>query len=194
MMYAMISKGLEKNYVQYNPLMDVIEPITRHTVSFRKKRIGNRDRARYIETHDLHPHPLKRKDDRDIHAVSRLIDPLHGVLGTPSKLGSYIQLKVLPNILHVCIKRGVQKRALYLLAKRIIEQDTNNSTHIQIKRNRRGRFQFKTVFSSSQLKKHNADSLAQEFAKLIKNKKYIYLLVKPNYNMHVSFDEKQLLK
>ena len=83
-----------KKFARYNPLTDRIEPILRHEVSFRRKRrVGGRARVRYIETHELKPHPGSvRRRDEDIHAVSKLVDPLHGVLGTPSRLGRYIQL------------------------------------------------------------------------------------------------------
>ena len=193
-MRRIIHQQQERKFVQYNPLLDRIEPVHRHKVSFQKRRLGNRDRVRYIESHELHPHPLKRQDETDIHAVSRLVDPLHDVVGIPSKLGSYIQLKVLPNILNICIKKGVQKRALYLLAKRILEQDVNNNTHLLIKRLRNGRFVFKTLYSSKQLKKHTFDSLAEAFWKLIKKRKYVHIIAKPNSNMYNSFDEQHILK
>jgi len=122
------------------------------------------------------------------------VDPLHGVVGSPSRLGSYIQLKVLPNILNICIKQGVQKRALYLLAKRILELDVNNNTHILIKRLRNGRFVFKSLYSSKQLKKHTIDTLAEAFLKLIKKRKYVHLIAKPNSNIYNAFDEKHILK
>lgn len=193
-MRRMIQQHDEGKFVKYNPLLDQIEPIVRAKVTFRKRRVGYRDRVRYVETHELHPHPLKRQDETDIHAVSRLVDPLHGVVGTPSKLGSYIQLKVLPNILNICIKKGVQKRALYLLAKRLLELDVHNNTHVLIKRARNGRFVFKSLYSSKQLKKHTFDSLAEAFWKLIKNRKYVHLIAKPNSNIYNTFDEKHILK
>jgi len=98
--------------------------------------------------HALKPHPFgKHPDDTDVHAVSKLVDPLHGVVGTPSRLGSYIQMKVMPNILNICIKKGVQKKALYLLAKQLLEQNRTNFTHVLIKRKKSGRYLFKTLYS-----------------------------------------------
>ena len=122
------------------------------------------------------------------------MDPLHGVLGRPSKLGSYIQLKVLPNVLHICIKKGVQRKALLLLAKRILEQNQTNYTHMLIKRHRNGRYEFKSLYTTKQLGKHNVETLAEGLMKLIKGRKYIHLIAKPNTNMYKSFDEIHLLR
>ena len=185
-----------RNYVRYNSRLNQVEPIERHAVSFRKKRrLGDRMRARHTEIHELHHNPMvKRQDETDIHKVSRLVDPLYGVLGTEKRLGRYIQLKVLPNVLNICIKKGVQQKALFLLSRRLLEQNVNNFTHILIKRLRNGRFFFKSLFSSKQLKTHTADTLALELMKLIKNRKYIHLVAKPNMNMYKSFEEEQLLR
>ena len=190
-----IKNDIEKQFVRFNTLTGQIEPIVRHAVSFRRKRrIGGRARTFYIEAHELKPHPLaRRQDETDIHAVSKLVDPLHGVLGTPSRLGSYIQIKVLPNILNICIKKGVQLRALQLLAKRLLNQNKENFTHILIKRLRNGRYIFKSLYTNQQLQKETAESLGKAFMKLIKGRKYIHLMAKPNMNMYNSFEEKHLL-
>ena len=193
-MRKLIHQNLHKKYVRYNALTNAVEPVLRHEVSFRTKRHGGRGRTRYVEVHDLKPHPLsKRQDETDIHAVSRLVDPLHGVLGTPSQLGSFIQLKVLPNVLNICIKKGVQRRALFLLARRILEQNQNNSTHLQIKRMQNGRYVFKSLYTNQQLGKHSPDTLAEAIMKLLKGRKYLHLVAKPSMRMYKSFDEKHLL-
>ncbi len=144
--------------------------------------------------HDVKPHPLaRRQDETDIHAVSKLVDPLHGLLGTPSRLGSYIQIKVLPNVLNICIKKGVQLKALQLLARRLLDQNKDNHTHILIKRRRDGPHVFKSLYTNIQLQKETEGSLGIALMKLIKGRKYVHLVAKPNAHMYKSFDEKHLL-
>ena len=194
-MNAMVAGNLHKNYLYYNALTNAIEPIYRHEVSFRRKRlVGGRSRARYIEAHELTPHPFSKKmDETDIHRVSQLVDPLHGVLGQRSKLGSYIQIKKLPNLLNICIKRGVQARALFLLAVQILQLNKTNYTHLLIKRMRNGRYVFKSLYTTKQLQEMTPDALAEGLIKLIKKRKYIHLLAKPNQTMYKSFDERYTL-
>ena len=190
-----IANNQHRQYLRYNPLTDDIEPVRRHAVHFRQPRTGGRRNTRYEEIHELRPHPYgKRPSETDVHAVSRLVDPLHDVVGKASKLGSFIQLKAMPNILNICIKKGVQIRALYLLAKRLLEQNRSNFTHLLIKRKRSGKYVFRTLFSTKQLAKETPETLGDELARLIKGRKYIHLIAKPNMRMNKSFDEEHLLK
>lgn len=193
-MRNIIQQNKHTHFVQYNSITEKIEPINRYTARFRKKReIGARRGARYEEIHHLRPHPLLKQPD-EIDAVSRLVDPLHDTKGQASRLGSYIQLKVLPNVLNICIKRGVQMKALILLSAKILDQNQTNYTHIQIKRKRNGKHAFKALYSSKQLSTFSAEMLAEQLMKLLKGKKYIHLIAKPNTAMYNSFEEKHILK
>ena len=125
-------------FLQYNDHLNLIEEVQRHEIVFRPPRPGGRIRARYEEIHNLQPRPTRiAKNFEDIHLVSRYVDPLHGVTGKPGKIGSYISLKSHPSVTHICIKHGVQNRALSLLAERLIFESRTHPARILIKKRRK---------------------------------------------------------
>ena len=85
-------------------------------------------------------------------------------------------------------------RALQLLAKRLMEQNKDNPTHISIKRYRSGRSVFKVLYNSTQLQNLTIESFANELYKLVKKKKYIHLVARPSRAVLNSFEESHLLK
>ena len=193
----MYSNNTHKHFVRYNPILNKIENVFQaHPSTFRKKQIGDRNRVYFVEEHKLKPHPnMKHRLQHNIHDVSKIVDPLHQVRGSPSRIGSYIDLKILPNILNICIKKGVQSRALFLLAKKILEQHQTNKSHILIKRRKSGKYYFKSLISTKALSKHTPESLAEVFVKLVKShKNYLHLIVKPNERMYTNFNENHILQ
>ena len=95
----------------------------------------------------------------------------------------------MPHTLNIGIRKGVQRHALHLLAKRLLEQNQTNHTHLLIKRRKDGKVRFKSVFSTKEMQSETVESLAVKIASLLKGRKFIHLVAKPNLSMHKPFDE-----
>ena len=99
----------------------------------------------------------------------------------------------MPHVLNIGIRKGVQRHALHLLAKRLLEQNQTNHTHLLIKRRKDGKVRFKSVFSTKEMQSETVESLAVKIASLLKGRKFIHLVAKPNLSMHKPFDENSFM-
>jgi len=107
-----------------------------------------------------------------------LIDPLHNVMGDP-RIGSYITIKEMPWIWNIVVKKGVQRKALYMLAARIKEHNEFHHVRVLLKRKTGGRYVYKTLLSQKQIAEETDDFIAIKIAKALQKQKSIYLVVKP---------------
>lgn len=169
------------HWLEYIPQTQRIEAIHRREVSFRPVGRGGRVRSRWLEEHQLKPSPFeKTRNFEDIHTVSRLMDPLHDIPGSLDKIGSYISFKKQPQATHICIKKGVQKKALFMLAERIVSENKFVPARLLIKRRVKGRYRFQRLVTSKKLASTTAEVLAKVFSMLMKKRaKYITLKQDP---------------
>jgi hypothetical protein len=163
---GLITNNRHRQFFQYNPLTDDFEPRDRRLVHGADPGDPDGD----TEIHQLQPHPSDAKEEEsDV--------PLERIKGVAANLGEYITLKILPSALHIHIKKGVQDRALRLLAQRIIEHRADNTTRILLKRTRKGTFSYSQWINSAEMSKLNIQSMYERLLKITGGRKKSVTLV-----------------
>ena len=174
-----IRANQHKRFLQWNPYLQVVEPIIRHRVLFKPRRPNSGIYARE-EIHEMRYHPLRKlMEDRQLELLSKNRDPLHDVPGERANLGSFISMKSTPSTTDVVIRKGVQKKALYILAQHIKNQHEEVPTRVLVKRTKKGKYTFGELLSRKALSKMLVKTLAEKLHKLVKKtKKHVHLLLK----------------
>ena len=72
--------------------------------------------------------------------------------------------------LYIHIKKGVQKVALQILAKRIVEHGKSGDTRVLKQHNKKGKFSYRTWISSKQMRTLTADTFLDRLVELTKNR------------------------
>ena len=109
--------------------------------------------------------------------MSRVVDPLHDYRGRLDNIGSFITIKELPTITHICIKKKVQYKALMMLAEKLQDR-ANSTTQVLVKRSKKKKTVFVPLWDSKQLRGGNLDDLAQQLQTMLGKKKYLQLKMK----------------
>ena len=153
----------------------------RHVVRFKPRQLHSRAFTP-VEVHEMRYHPLRKQmEDRQLEMLSKERDPLFSVPGRSAGLGRFIAMKSSPGTTDVILRRGVQKKAVYILARHIKSQHMDNPTRILIKRTKKGKFKYTEWISRKALTNMSIDDLAEKlYAMAKKRKKYLHLLLKPN--------------
>ena len=168
--YKMIQRGNHEKFFQYHDTIEAIRPRLGRSI-VRVQPTGE-------EVHRVLRNPLEDTVDEKVHRMSVLTNPLHNVSGYANSLGSYVQFKVNPRAIHICIKKGVQDDALKLLSERIIEHAKSGATRIVLKRTDRGRYVYDDWISAKALSSMDQDTLFQRLAKLAKKyKNYVNIIL-----------------
>ena len=90
-------------------------------------------------------------------------------------------MKILPSVIHICIKKGVQNKALEMLAERIVGSARENPSHIVLKRKKTGKFTYTTIYETKTLSAASIEDVYKKLLMLVKkHKKYIHLILKPS--------------
>jgi hypothetical protein len=117
--------------------------------------------------------------EQKLRNVSRARDPLFGISGMGGGLGSFIELKVQPRVIYICIKKRVQQKALKMLAERIIQHAKGAPTRIILRRSHKGKYTYGEWASTKALSKMDAKALYDRLIKATKKRtKYITLILK----------------
>jgi len=154
----LITGNKHKHFFQYNEFLDLIEPKERRIVHHAP--VGHPA----AEIHQLQPHPLESKEIAEG-------EPLEKIRGVPANLGEYITLKILPQALHIHIKKGVQDNAIRLLAQRIVEHRADNTTRILLKRTRKGTFSYSQWINSTDMAKLTVQAMYEKLLKITGGRK-----------------------
>ena len=117
--------------------------------------------------------------ENELERISKLVNPLHKVVGSMGKLGSFIRLKTTPNVSHIYIKKGVQNRALLRLAQHIAGQAKESPTTLKLKRDKKGKFKFSVLFTSVVLSRMSVDDIYTKLLNLTKKHKVLVLILQP---------------
>ena len=125
-------------------------------------------------------HPTRQIQHSALDVLSNKRDPLHLFKGTRAKLGSFIDLKSTPNISHICVKKGVQAKALLRLAQHIVGQARSHPTSLKLQRTRKGKYSYKVLYSSKRLGTTTVNDVYETLLKLTKKQPYLTLVLKPN--------------
>jgi hypothetical protein len=165
-----------RRYALYNPITNAIEVSQRMNRQFLRRRAPRNHRASY-EFVDVHQ-PFMRRDKK-IHRVSRYIDPLHHAQGEHDRIGSFIEIKALPSVWNICIKLGVQIRALHMLVQRIVDHGAENKLNVIQKRKKDGKYSYHHLFDTKEIEKLGNEVFVEKLVKLLQKRKYIHLIVKP---------------
>ena len=178
-MRDLIHAGLHKEFHFVNPLTYDIEHRERRTIRFQKRDVH----SRIEEIHELRHHPMRRiLEDTRLEKLSVLRDSTHALAGISADLGRFISMKSLPSATDICIKRGVQRHALRILAQRILEQHGENPTRILLKRTKKGKYIYTEIISRKALSSMTLEQLASKIINLVASRKnYTHLIVRPVY-------------
>jgi hypothetical protein len=114
-------------------------------------------------------HPTLSKDETILRKENEIL-PFGKVHGRHANLGAFIDIKLVPKMIYIHIKRGVPEQALSLLATRIFEHKQEGDTRILKKHNRKGKFSYKTWLSTAALKRMGEQEIVGHLLKLTKQR------------------------
>ena len=179
----MIHRGNEQHFFEYvdgpQPIVQIHFP---QLVNMNWRDDARNARGRRIETHRIFRDPMEDTVEHRVYEMSRINDPLHTTAGRPASLGSYIQLKVNPSAIHICIKKNVQEKALQMLSDLIMKHNKTGPTRIVLKRTEKGRFVYSEWISTAALSKINSATLFDRLLKQTKNRtKYVYIILRQKH-------------
>ena len=181
--YNRIRHNIHKSFYQYNDtaLIPGIEPRFTHAMRVVNPNFlveTRRGRARK-EVHQVYRDATQESVEERLNKLSRKRDPLHDVVGDTGSLGSRIQIKVMPSVIYICIKKAVQEEALKLLADRIMEHTKTAPTRILLKRSSKGKYSYTEWISTKAMGTLTIQDLVARLLKATRNRtKYITLALK----------------
>jgi hypothetical protein len=99
-----------------------------------------------------------------------------------AQIGEYISLSILPAVLYITIRKGVQLTALRIIVKRIVEHAAGRPTRILLKKSiRTGKYTYKPWLSSTELETMGEDGMFARFMKATNNRRRgISIIVRQN--------------
>ena len=105
-------------------------------------------------------------------------NPLATIRGDSADIGEYITLKLLPAVVYVHIKSGVQLTGLQILARQIIEHSQSDPTRILLQhRPKSGKFTYHVWLSTKVMKIIDETGLYQKLHQITKGGKRSQTLV-----------------
>ena len=178
----MRDRGTLGHYYYYDPQSREIEHIRRTKMVFRRRRKDRRGQGQYIEElhrYVSHPeHSMFQK--RQIDLLSENKDPLHNITGTLNEsFGGFIEMKENPNVIHICVKNGVQKQAMRLLSEKIF---SHRPCDLYLQVYMKKRKTFRLLVADKHFEKHKIATISVLLFKKLGRKKYIHLMLKPIIN------------
>ena len=162
----------------YNPHLGVQQPVFRHHVKFVRRPGEFRPR----EMHYPKWHPARNSlINQRLHQLSVHADPMHGIPGKRTRIGSSIMVRSTADLTEVIIKRGATFAAVRVLVDRAKEQNMQVGTRILIRKTRKKKFTHTVIVSSSDLKHKDADMLTRRIWNESKKQKVsLRLVIKPS--------------
>ena len=114
-------------------------------------------------------HPTIKEDERILRKENQIL-PFGKVHGRSSNIGAFIDLKMVPKMLYIHIKRGAPEYAFDVLVKRLIEHARESPTRILKKQSKKGKFSYRTWISTKIMSTITEQQLADKLIKLTKNR------------------------
>lgn len=174
----MIARNNHEHFFQFNEFMSRIEPVPQSKVNY--YRVRERGRTTFEEYHKVH-HPSHRDTFAVLRKLSRVVDPIGDYDGVSGNIGSFIQLKTLPAVIHVCIKKHVQERAVYMLCERIKEHASKSNSTVHLKQYRKKKRHFVLLWTSKYILSTSLEDLTFILLKKLGKRKYIHIKIKAKY-------------
>ena len=159
------TRNLQGSYFQFNDHLNRLEPIIRNV----NMMAPTHHPGKYIEKAFSLGHPTQYRTEKILKQENELHSFDH-VQGQQANLGEYIDLKLVPRILYIRIKKHVQKQALQILSQRIVDHADEGQTRIVKQHNRKGKFSYKTWLSYKDMGKIDAQTLLDKLVKLTRNR------------------------
>jgi hypothetical protein len=92
-------------------------------------------------------------------------------------LGQYISMKILPAVIYIHIKKGVEQYALQILAKQLIKHARGIPTRILVKQNVHGKFAYNSFLTTKIMSALDDNSLYERLLSKTKDRKRAVTLV-----------------
>lgn len=108
--------------------------------------------------------------DNQIRKQENKVLPFGKVEGKQSEISAEIQIKLVPKMLYIHIKRGVSPEALDILIKRIIEHSKERGTRILKQHTKKGKFSYNTWISTKKMKEITEQILYDKILKITRNR------------------------
>ena len=159
------TRNLQDFYYNWNDHLNRVEPTIRNaTMLAPTHRPGE-----YVEKAFSLGHPTLFRNEKRLKRENAIHSFEH-VEGQRANLGEYIDLKLVPRTLYIRIRKGVQRQALQLLAKRIFDHAHEGDTQIVKQHNKRGKYSYQTWLSFKEMKKLDAQELMDKLGKVTRDR------------------------
>jgi hypothetical protein len=164
-------RGLQYRNFIWNDHLGRIEPNFHYHGVLTRAALPDNSRSSIFRERDVTlSHPTMSRDESILRKENAVL-PFGKIQGRHATLGTYIDIKLVPKMVYIHIKRGVPEYALTLLAKRIFEHKQEGETRILKKHNHKGKFSYKTWLSTGRLYKMSEDEIKTQMMKVTKNGK-----------------------
>jgi hypothetical protein len=166
------ARGLENQYFIWNDHLSEVEP----NYSYAQKVVGkyapadHKRRAQFVDRQVITAHPSVQQDERILQKENELL-PFGKVHGTHAQISQFIDLKLVPKMIYIHIKRGVSEIALDLLVKRIMEHAAEAPTRILRRLKKKGKFGYRTWISTAAMKSIGEQGLFEKIVKVTRDRK-----------------------
>jgi ribosomal protein L28 len=165
-------RNLQNQYFIWNDHLGEVEP----NWSYAQKVVGkyapadHKRRAKFVDRDIIATHPSVRRDERILQKENELL-PFGKVHGKHANIGQFIDLKLVPKMIYIHIKRGVPEYALDLLVKRILEHADDAPTRILRKQSKKGKWSYRTWISTPAMKTLGQQGLLEKILKITRHMK-----------------------
>ena len=159
------NRNLQHQYYNWNDHLGILEPIIRNVnMMSPTHRPGE-----YIKKSYSLRHPTQHRTEKALRRENALhaFDHVHG---EQANLGEYIDLKLVPRTLYIRIKIHVQRQALQILARRIVDHANEGDTRIVKQHNRKGKFSYNTWLSYKEMRTIDAQTLLDKLIKVTRDR------------------------
>ena len=179
-----------KKYYEYNDHLNRIQPVLNYGFNrleekrhYRFSRRGRSTQPRFQEQVRLQYHPETHLKKRALQA-SKQYDDFRRVheRSQQTQVGEYISLNILPAMLYITIRKGVQIAALKILCERLATHCQGQPTRILLKHSpKSGKFTYTPWLSSKVLETLDAHGLFVRFINRSKDRtKTLQIIVRQN--------------
>jgi ribosomal protein L28 len=166
------TRNLQNQFFIWNDHLGEVEP----NFSYAQKVVGkyapadHKRRAKFVDRDIIAAHPSLRRDERILQKENELL-PFGKVHGKHANIGQFINLKLVPKMIYIHIKRGVPEYALDLLVKRIIEHADDAPTRILRKQSKKGKWSYRTWISTPAMNTLGQQGLLEKILKITNHMK-----------------------
>jgi ribosomal protein L28 len=164
-------RNLQDQYFIWNDHLGEVEP----NYSYAQKVVGkyapadSKRRAQFVDRQVIAAHPSMKRDERILEKENELL-PFGKVHGKHAQISQFIDLKLVPKMIYIHIKRGVPEYALDVLVKRIMEHAADAPTRIVRKQSKKGKFRYRTWISTKAMKTTSEQTLFEKIVKVTRNR------------------------